>query len=169
MDTTVSILRRRSIRKYADREVDSAAVEQLLRAGMYAPSARDTRAWHFIVVDDRALLDQIPTFHPYSAMLKEAPLAIVVCGDLQQEKRLEYLALNCSAATQNILLAAQDAGLGAVWLGIYPKQDRADGLTKLLGLPAHIAPISLIAVGYPAESPETQDRYDVTKIHHNGW
>ena len=169
MNTIESILNRRSVRKYTDRQVDSAVIEQLLRASMYAPSARDSRAWHFVVIDDRALLDQIPTFHPNAAMIKEAPVAIAVCGDLHKEKRVEYLSLNCSAATQNILLAAQDAGLGAVWLGVYPNQDRADGLTRLLGLPEHIVPISLIALGHPAEAPTTEDRYDAAKIHRNGW
>jgi nitroreductase len=169
MNTIETILTRRSIRRYTDRPVDTAIVESLLRAAMYAPSARDTRPWHFIVVDDREKLDEIPKFHPYATMLAEAPLAVVVCGDLTQEKRVEYLAQNCAAATQNLLLAAHAAGCGTVWLGVYPNQDRAVGLVDLLNLPDHIVPITMIAVGYPAEAPTTEERYDPTRIHQNGW
>ncbi len=169
METMEAIVTRRSIRKYLNQPVDEATIHELLRAGMYAPSARNTQAWHFVVIDDHTLLDDIPTFHPYSAMLPQAALAILVCGDLHQEKRVEYQAENCAAATQNVLLAAHALGLGAVWLGVYPNQDRAEGLTKLLGLPAHIVPISLIAVGHPDQQVSQPERFDDQKVHRNGW
>ena len=169
MNTFDSIVGRRSVRKYRAEPVDPADVEMLLRAAMYAPSARDSRAWHFVVIADRAVLDKIPSVHPYAAMMRQAPLAIAVCGDMEREKRIEYLAQNCSAATQNILLAAHEAGLGSVWLGVYPNPDRMAGLVNLLDLPEHIVPISLIAVGRPAETPLAGERYDSAKIHSDTW
>nr|NQU92686.1 nitroreductase family protein [Bacteroidota bacterium] len=121
MQTITTILNRRSIRKYITKPVEPEKTDQLLEAAMYAPSARNYRPWHFIVVDERKKLDDLSELHPYAKMLKEAPLAIVVCGDKSIEKEEGYLAINCSAATQNILLSAFDLGLGSVWLGLYPR------------------------------------------------
>ncbi len=133
MDVLEAIFTRRSIRRFENRPVSPEIVEQLLKAAMYAPSARNTQSWHFVVITDRQLLDAVPTFHPYAAMIREAPLAILVCGDEQLEPRTAYWVENCSAATQNILLAAHGLGLGAVWLGIYPNSDRVEGMRRLVG------------------------------------
>jgi nitroreductase len=169
MDTLDAIAARRSIRKYTDRPVPDDVVSQLLKAAMAAPSAGNEQAWQFIVIRDRALLDAIPKFHPYSAMLKYASVAILVCGDLTLEKYKGYWVQDCAAATQNLLLAATTMGLGAVWTGVYPAEDRVAGMRKLLNLPEHVIPLSLVPVGYPAEQPAKADRFNPERVHKDRW
>lgn len=169
METLQAILTRRSIRKFINKEIAEEYVIKLLEAAMYAPSARNTQPWHFIVISDRKLLDQIPHLHPYADMCYEAPLAIMVCGDLNLEKMEGYIAINCAAATQNILLVAHDLGLGAVWLGVYPRKERMEALSKFFNIPQNIIPVSLIAIGYPAESKTKPERFKPERIHYNKW
>ena len=169
MEAMNAILSRRSIRKYTEQSVPDEAVEELLRAAMSAPSAGNQQPWHFVVIRERGILDEIPRYHPYSAMVKEASVAILVCGDLKSERHKGYWVQDCSAATQNLLIAAQAKGLGVVWLGVYPREDRVDGIRILLGLPEHIVPLSLIPVGFKGEEKPPANRYDASKVHHNGW
>ncbi|MFW6377686.1 MAG: nitroreductase family protein [bacterium] len=169
-----SIFTRRSIRKYTDKDINDEKLKSLLKAGMAAPSARNEQPWHFIVIREREKLNKITSIHPYSGMLKGAPLAILVCGDKRvlpdnAEEDFGYLIVDCSAATQNILLQAESEGLGAVWLGIYPRKERMDGLKELFSLPEHIVPVSLISVGYPAEKKPVNDRYLEERIHYNSF
>jgi len=164
-----AILARRSIRKYIDRPVSEEIVNELLTAGMAAPSARNRQPWHFIIINKRDLLDKIPEYHPYSKMILEAPLAIMVCGNADLDDNEGYLALNCAAATQNIMVRATELGLGTVWLGIYPREPRVAGLRNLLNIPPHIKPISLIVVGYPGESKPPHDALDQGKVTWNNW
>ena len=169
METIDAIMTRRSIRKYTDRAVPDELVSQLLKAAMAAPSAGNEQAWQFIVIRDRALLDAIPKFHPYSAMLKYASVAVLVCGDLTLEKYKGFWVQDCSAATQNLLLAATAKGLGAVWTGVYPLEDRVAGMRKLLNLPEHVIPLSLVPIGYPAEQPAKADRFNTGRVHKDRW
>jgi len=169
MDAIEAILTRRSIRKYTDRLIPDDMTRMLLDAAMSAPSARNTQSWHFIVIEDRKVLDLIPQVHPYADMVMGAPLAIVVCGDRGMEPNEGYLVQNCSAATQNLLIAANALGLGAVWLGVYPRKERVDGIRGLLDIPDGIVPISLVSIGYPAEESYKADRYDESKIHRDRW
>jgi len=164
MELFEGILTRRSIRKYKDKEVSDDLVKKLLEAAVAAPSAGNQQAWHFVVITKRQILDEIPKFHPYSQMLKQAPVAILVCGNLKAETLKGYWIQDCSAATQNILLAAHGLGLGAVWLGIHPVEERINAIKKLLDLPDHIEPLSLISIGYPDEKKEKSSRYDEAKI-----
>ena len=164
-----AILTRRSIRKYKPQAVPDEIITELLTAAMSAPSAGNEQPWEFVVINDRKLLDRIPEFHPYATMLKEAPVAILVCGDLKREKHKGYWVQDCSAATENILIAVNEKKLGAVWLGIYPREERVAGLRKLLGIPENIVPFSLIAIGYPAEVKEPADRFDPVRVHQNRW
>jgi nitroreductase len=169
MEALEAILTRRSIRQYTSRNVPEALVKVLLEAGMSAPSTSNLQPWHFVVIKDHRLLCEIPKFHPYSEMLKQAPLAILVCGDLSVQKQEGYMVQDCSAATQNILLAAHAKKLGAVWLGIYPKEARVAGIRKLFGLPGHILPVSLIAIGFPAEHKARENRFKPSRVHTNRW
>jgi len=164
-----TILSRRSIRKYTSREVTDAQIEQLLKAAMAAPSAGNEQPWEFVVMKDRTILITIPKFHPYALMLNEASAAILVCGDLQREKFSGYWVQDCSAATENMLLAAVALGLGAVWLGIYPVEERVRGMRKLLNIPETIVPFSLVSIGYPAEQKEPAGRFDASRIHYDTW
>ena len=164
------IFKRRSIRKYESKSVSEDKIKKILQAGMCAPSAGDERPWHFIVINKREILDKIPSVHPYSNMIKEAPLAILVCGDLSLEKHTGFWVLDCSAATENILLAATSLGLGSIWLGVYPRDDRVNGLKKLLKInDENIIPFSLIPIGYSAEEKSPKEVYDENKIHFNKW
>ena len=169
MEAMDAILSRRSIRRYTAQPVPDDVVEELLQAGMSAPSAGNEQPWHFVVLTDRRILDEIPTFHPYSRMLEGAPLAILVCGDVQLQKYEGYWVQDCSAATENILIAVHAKGLGAVWLGVYPIEERVVGMRKLLGIPDHVIPFSLISIGYPAEQKPRADRYDRSRVRHNRW
>ncbi len=169
MDAMEAMLTRRSIRKYTDRPVSEETVKNLLTVAMAAPTAADQRTWEFVVIEDRKMLDEIPRFHPFSNMLKQAPLAVCVCSDLHKETKIGYWPQECGAATQNILIAANAMGLGAVWLGIHPVEERVKGLKKLLSLPDRVMPLSLIALGYPAEEKPPLNRYDEEKVHRNGW
>lgn len=169
MDTYQAILNRRSIRRFTNTPIEKNILERLLKAGMFAPSARNTQSWHFILITEREILGKIPDAHPHARMCLEANAVIVVCGDLEIEPSAEYNAINCSAATENILLAAHELGIGSVWLGVYPRPDRVEGVTKLLGLPSNIVPVSMIALGYPNETKETPDRFIKERIHYNKW
>jgi nitroreductase len=169
VDTLDAILTRRSIRRYTGKAVSEALIRTLLNAAMSAPSAGNEQPWQFILITERRLLDEIPTFHPYADMLGEASVAILVCGDLELERYKGSWVQDCSAATENLLLAAHAKGLGAVWVGIYPKDNRVQRMQKLLGLPAHVIPLALVPIGYPAERIPPVDRYDGTRIHSNGW
>jgi nitroreductase len=169
MNTFDAIFTRRSIRKYTPQPVPEELVTELLKSAMAAPSAGNEQAWQFIVIRDRALLDAVPKFHPYSAMLKYASVAILVCGDLSREKFKGFWVQDCSAATQNILLAATARGLGAVWTALHPVEDRVAGMRKLLGLPEHIIPLALVPIGYPDEHPGPADRFDAARVHRDRW
>ncbi len=163
------IFERRSIRKYTDQPIPDEHVEKLLMAAMAAPSAGNQQPWEFVIIRDRKILEGITKFHPYSQMLKEAQLAIVVCADLDREKHVGYWQQDCAAATQNLLLEAQYLGIGAVWLGIYPREERVNGIKTLLGLPERVIPMAVISIGYPAENKGPSDRYDKTRVHINKW
>jgi nitroreductase len=169
MEAFEAILSRRSIRKYLPTPVSEHDIHQLLDAAMNAPSSSNGQPWHFVVVSDRKLLDEIPKFHAYSGMLKEAPLAVVVCGDTSLEKTKGVWVQDCSAATQNLLLSARALGLGSVWLGVYPLEERMSGVRALLGLPDRIVPLAIIAVGHPAESKPPANRFNPERVHRNKW
>lgn len=169
MDVMKAIFTRRSIRKYTDQPVSDELMETLLRAAMAAPSAGNQQPWHFVVIRDRKVLDKIPEFHPHSKMLYQAPVAILVCGDPTVEKYEGRWPLDCSAATENLLLAAHAKGLGAVWLAVYPVEERMAKLRELLGIPEHINPFALISLGHPAEEKEPADRYKKERVHQDKW
>ena len=169
MEMIEGILTRRSIRKYTDKNITKEQVDTLLKAAMYAPSARNQQPWHFVVVTERGILNQITQVHPYAKMLVEAQLAVLVCGDETLELSQGYWVIDCSAATENILLAAHGIGLGAVWLGLHPREERKQAIRDLFKLPENIQPLSLISIGYPDEVKETPERFKPERIHYNKW
>lgn len=164
-----SIIARRSIRRYLDRAVPNEKLLEVLNATMNAPSAGDQQPWHFIIINKRDILDKIPEVHPHSNMIKGAPVAILICGDPSLEKHKGFWVQDCSAATENLLIACQALGLGSVWLGVYPREDRVKGLQKLLAIPEHIIPFSLMPIGYPAEYLPPGNRFDEARIKYNKW
>jgi nitroreductase len=169
MDAFEVILTRRSIRKYKKQAIPEQIVQKLLQAACNAPSAGNQQPWHFVLLDDRKILNVIHTFHPSAKMLAEADKALLVCGDLNLEKFKGYWMIDCAAATENILLAAHSLGLGACWLGLYPREGRVAGMRKLLHLPSNIIPFALVSLGYPGEIKPKENRYNPSRIHHNKW
>ena len=163
------VLSRRSIRRYTDEAVSAADVERLLRAAMAAPSAGNQQPWAFVVVRERTVLDAIPGFHPYAAMLPKAPVALVICGLPESCKWPQMWVQDCSAATQNILVEAAALGLGAVWLGVHPLEERERGVRALLGIPEDVVPFAIVPVGHPAEHKGPSERYDPGRVHIERW
>lgn len=165
-----TIATRTSIRAYEARPVEKEKVEEMLRAAMAAPTAMNKQPWHFIVVDQRSVIDSLSAANPRAKMLETAPLAIVVCGDM--DKAIEgggrdFWIQDASAATENLLLAAHAMGLGAVWTGAYPVEERCKSLAQILSLPDNIIPLSMIVIGYPAEHPQPKDKYKEENISYN--
>jgi len=169
MNTMEAILTRRSIRKYTNKPVPPDLVRELLKAAMYAPSAGNAQPWHFVVLNRRDTLDKLAEIHPHAQMAKQAPLAILVCCDLDLEKHPGNWIADCSAATQNLLLAAHEKGLGGVWCGVYPNEERIAAFRKTFGLPERVVPLSLNVLGYPDEKKPLPERYQKDRIHENKW
>ncbi|MFW5803718.1 MAG: nitroreductase family protein [bacterium] len=169
METLDAIMTRRSIRNYSNKKVTEEQVRKILKAAMFAPSARNQQPWHFIVTSNKDIFSVINKIHPYSLMLKEAQVAILTCADEELEKSKDYWPIDCAAASQNILLAAHDLGLGAVWLGVYPRKERMEGLRELFNLPGNVHPFSIISIGYPASVPDQPDRFLEDRIHFEKW
>lgn len=169
MNTLEAIFSRRSIRKYKDIEVKRELIDIIIKAGMYAPSAGNAQPWHFIILTERKILDEIPRFHPYSQMLKESKIAILICANIELEKYPNRWPQDCSAATMNMLLAAHDLGLGSVWVGLYPVEERILCVKNLLSLPDNIIPFAILPIGYPDEEKKVIERFKSERIHYNSW
>jgi len=122
-----------------------------------------------VVITERELLDEVPKINSHARMAAGAPLAILVCGDLKLEKSSGYWVVDCAAAVENMLLAAHAMGLGAVWTGVYPREQRMEGLGRLVGLPDNVIAHSLIVIGYAAEQPASEDRYKADRVRHERW
>jgi nitroreductase len=163
------IKKRRSIRSFTVQIVESEKIEALLQAAMYAPSAVNKQPWHFIVIDDRKVLNKIMEIHPHSKMFETAKLGILVCGDLQLQHAQGYWIADCAAATENLLLAATAIGLGTCWVGIYPREERMNAMKELFQLPSHVEAFALVAIGYAAEEKKTPDRFHPEKVFLNQW
>jgi nitroreductase len=169
MDALEAILTRRSVREYTDQPLSDEAVTELLRAAMAAPSAGNQQPWEFVVVRDRSILGQIAAVSPYAGMVARAQVAVVICADLNRERHGGFWVQDCSAATENLLIAARASGLGAVWLGMYPVEERVAGVKALFGLPDHVVPLGVISVGHPVEHPAPAERFDPNRIHRDRW
>ena len=165
------IFGRRSIRVYSPGEVSEAAVTGLLEAAMAAPSAMTKDPWRFVVVRDQQTLSKLAALHPGAAMLSSAAMAIVVCGDLDAafERQISYLLQDCSAAIENLLLAAHAQGLGACWVGIHPGEPLIKRVKELLSLPASFVPVAAVSLGQPGEQPAPRTRYNATHVRAEKW
>ncbi len=167
-----NIMTRTSIRAYEEKDVEEEKVEKMLRAAMAAPTAGNKQPWTFVVIKDKDILHTISAHLHTIRMAEKAPLAVVVCGDMEKTfpgDGLDYWVEDVSAATENLLLAAHGMGLGAVWCGIYPMQERVAFLKELLQLPENMVPLNVVPVGYPAESPDPKDKWKPENIHYDTW
>jgi nitroreductase len=161
------IFSRRSIRKFTPEPVGEDALLKIMEAGMAAPSSRNLRPWHLVLVTRRETLDRLGEAHPHGKMLLEATAAIAVCGQLDISP--DFWIQDCSAATENILLAATSLGLGSVWLGCHPREDRVASVREILGIPGGTGILSLVAIGHPAETKEPRTQYDPSRAHREKW
>lgn len=162
-----NILTRTSIRSYTNQPVEDSKIEKLLRAAMAAPSAVNKQPWHFIVVTNKDVLKNLSETNPHGGMIAQAPLAIVVCGDMNKALEgngREFWIQDCSAASENLLLAAHSLGLGAVWTAVYPDADRIAGVSKVLELPSTLIPLNTIVIGYPGEEPQPKDKWNEANV-----
>ena len=166
-----NIFNRKSVREFTDEKVSHDDLETIIKAAMSAPSALNLQPWEFIVFDEEETLEFMTDLHEYSGMFKSATAGILVCGNMEKTIR-DYEELwiqDCSASTQNILLAIEALNLGGVWLGIYPIKERCQKLTDYFGLPENIIPFSVIALGHYSKNVESKDKYDPKKVHWNRW
>jgi nitroreductase len=164
------IQRRRSVRKFLADAVPVELLDQLLQAAMAAPSASNRRPWEFLVVTDPAILAKLRAALVLGRY--EAPACVVVCGNMLRSyppPARDFWIQDCSAATENLLLAAVGLGLGAVWVGVYPIKPFMRGVARALGLPRHVRPLGLVHLGYPAETKPPRTQYDAARIHWQGW
>jgi nitroreductase len=165
--TLETILNRKSVRDYSTKEISDEALQNLLKAAMAAPSSRDRRPWELLVISDNALLQALGGKLRSASMLQKANKAILVCGDTVLSDNCWFL--DCSAVTQNILLAAESMGIGAVWTAVYPYDDRAAIVNEQFQLPENIKVLAVIPLGYPAGKETPKDKFDASRIHYNKW
>ena len=169
MELLDAIYTRRSVRTYGPDSVSEEIIQAILGAAMMAPSAGNQQPWQFIVVTDQDKLAAVTAVHPYVGMASKAPLGILVCGDLELEQFKGFWIQDCSAAMQNLLLAAHDQGLGAVWTGIYPIEERIEGFRTIFSLPQTVIPLGFAVIGWPLKTSKRKDRMRPERIHWNHW
>lgn len=168
--TIEAICGRTSVRQFSEKSVDKSYVNELLKAAMSAPSACNQQIWRFVVLDDKAVLEKLSSMHSGIKFLKDAALAVLVCGEPGAAVLDYYWEDDCAAATQNMLLAAHALGLGATWSGVNRKDSEMTGfIRKAVNMPEQYIPFSLAVIGYPRKEQHAESRFDKTKIHHNGW
>lgn len=172
MDALRAIMGRKSVRRFSDRLLEKDELLTLVRAAMSAPSAMDTRPWAFVIVTGREKLEALAAGLPYAAMAAQAAAAVVVCGVPSRSRPgtpADYWVQDCSAATENLLVAAEALGLGAVWTGVHPRQERVDHVRRVLGLPGDVIPLNLIPIGYPGDEFLPKDKFDSGAVHWEHW
>jgi nitroreductase len=170
-DAITVIHSRTSVRSFTGEAVSNEDLEEILRAGMAAPSAVGRSPWEFVVVTDRATLSRLREGLPYAKMLDKAGAAIVVCGIPAKAhlQKVEYAVIDGTCASENILLAVEALGLGAVWTAAYPYEDRAAHVRKVLGIPGEVIPLNVIPIGHPTGADTPKEKYDPGMIHHERW
>ncbi len=168
MEAFEAITTRRSIRKFTDQAIDDQTIAKLLEAAMSAPTAAG-EVWRYIIVRERSDMEAVGQFHPHVNMLNSANAAIVVCADPTLENLKDRWIMDCSAATENILIAANALKLGACWVGIYPVQERIEGLRTIFGIPDQVVPLCMVALGYPDEKKNPPNRFKKEFVFFGKW
>lgn len=170
MDAMTALRTRRSVRSYTGEAVSQDDVQAMLGAAMSAPSAVNEQPWEFIVVRDKKQLEDLGKSNTFSRFVSTAPLAIITCGNMQKCKfDGAYWQQDVSAATQNLLLAAHALGLGAVWTGVYPKEDRVKAIQALCALPDYVKPLAMVVIGHPDKAIPAVNRFAPAAVHEGTW
>jgi nitroreductase len=170
-DTLTVIHNRKSVRSFTDELVLQSQLDLLLKAAMAAPSAVNCQPWQFIVVTDRKVLDTLGDVLPYTKMIYKAGTAIVVCGVPAQAHKhfVEYAVIDATLASQNILLAAEALGLGAIWTAAYPYPERMEAVRSILNIPPDVLPLNVIPIGHPTGEDQPKEKFKPEKIHREKW
>ena len=162
-----NILNRKSVRKYSDKKIEQDKIDTILKCAMSAPSAMNKQPWEILVVTDKQKLEKIAEIIPNASYSKNSQVTIIVCGNkVISDKFWEQ---DCCAVTENILLAAEALGLGAVWCAVYPFDEKVSAVKDLFDLPENVIPLNVIPMGYPETNEDAKEKYDSKKIHINGW
>ncbi len=171
MDAIEAIMTRRSIRAFTDEPVPEETVEVLIGAAMAAPSAMNEQPWHFVVVREEKARERLSTVSKWAGPMARAPVGIIVCGDTAalHYPGTIYWVYDCAAALENMLVAANALGLGAVWLGVDPWPERAAVVREVVAVPDGVEVLGMVALGFPAETKPPADRYDETRVHRERW
>lgn len=166
MNTLEAIYKRRSIRKFTEEPLSEEQIDILLRAAFSAPTAANAQPWEFIVITENEIMEKLKEKFIFARY--NAPCAVVVCGNMDlafKGQGKDMWVCDCSAAIQNMLLAATDIGLGTVWIGVYPIESNIKPVKKLLDIPDHVIPLSIIYIGHPAEEKEGRSRYNEKRVY----
>ena len=178
MDLYQGLLTRRSVRQFdTSKKVSKQDIEEILKAACYAPSAHNKQPWEFLVLEDLSIMDKVREFQPWTSFAKNASCVVIVCGNTdvafhsrENEPYWNISDVDCSLATQNLLLACHSKGLGACFCGAAPIVSIVDGLRKLFNLPENIRPVAIVPIGYPLETPkQPENRYQTSKVHWGKW
>ena len=167
MDVTEAIIGRRSVRSFLEQAVPHALIEEILEAAVHAPSAGNLAPWRFIVLDEPELIDKACRFNLDAFWGLRAPMAVVVCADLENYRRGDFWVQDCAALTENVLLLIHDKGLGATWTGVHPVSERVTGISRLLRLSKSTVPFSMILLGYPKTRSAPRERNVEGRIQYN--
>jgi nitroreductase len=168
METIKALMSRRSVRTWTNEPVTEEERKIIMEAAMNAPSAADARPWHFVTMDDPAIINQFTELGG-TEMLSESTFMVLVCGDQSKEIYPGFWPQDCSCAAQNMQLAAHDIGIGCVWIAIYPLEERVEKCRTVLDVPEAITPFALLAMGVPNEVLPPEYRYDEERLHTNRW
>ena len=169
MDAVHAIMTRRSTRQFTDEPVTAEQLDTLLRAAMAAPSAGNQQPWRFVVARDAEVRARLAVATQYSSPMGRSPLGIVVLADTRENKHPGYWVQDCSAAVQNILLAAHALGLGGVWIGVHPVEEREAHVREIVGAPQGFAALCMIAIGHPASPGPEVDRFNAEYVRNERW
>lgn len=166
-----NIMTRVSVREYTSQAPSDQQIETLLRAGFAAPSAGNRQPWRIVVVKDQAVKDKLTEGHSAAQPAKRAPVVFVICGEPAASIPgiNDYWIQDCSAVSENMLLAAHGMGLGGVWIGVYPVPENVARVSSVMGLPEGTLPLGMLAIGYPAENPAPKNKWKPANIHYEKW
>lgn len=162
-----TILSRKSVRKYSDKKVEQEKIDTILKAAMSAPSGMNKQPWEILVITDKSKLEKIAEIAPNASYSAHSQLAMIVCGNKDISDK--FWIQDCSAMSENILLAVEALELGAVWCAVFPFEDKIEAIKNLFGLPENIIPLNIIPIGYPLNDENPKEKYDAKKIHTNNW
>ena len=169
-ETIKTIHQRKSVRHFTDKEVTKEQLEAIVRAGMAAPTAINAQPWQFLVVTDKELKAKYAEGNRQAEMINKCQALVIICGDMNigNERSQAFWVQDVSAATENLLLAVESLGLGAVWTGVYPIEERVKEVKEKFALPEKVIPLCVVLVGHPeGDLDQPKDKWKPERLHWN--